>query len=140
MVDIADPRNPRIVGGFDAGQRIALTDSNLLVANGLNLEVYGLTNPAQPNLVGSAPGVSGTYPVRIDSFGNFAFIHTLIYGWDNWGTILFIRGDLEMFDISDPTSPQALGLLFNSSHSDYPQYPGSDYCDEPLLAVLSGMS
>lgn len=129
VVDISDARNPRLDYTFGAGQRVSLTPEHLLVQKDQKLEVYTLTNPARPSLIGSAAsGVSGTtYANQVQAWGNHGFVHVLTFGWDNWGSPLFVRGDVTLYDISNPANPVSQGLLYNTTHPSYPQYPGSDY-------------
>lgn len=139
VVDIADPRNPKVVRSFGSGQRTALTADRLLVGSGLNLEVYGLTDPRQPDAAGSVVGgVSGPAAVHLLAHGDHAFVNTLIYGWQQ-STLLFIRGDVLSFDLRDPRAPRSLGLLFNPPHTDYPQYPGSDFFIGEQSAAKDGI-
>ena len=130
VLNVANPRNPTFVHAFATGRRgVALSGEHLLVRNGSGLEMYGLGNPEQPNLLGTV--TSGVVNVLIPDFhahDGFAFMDTLVVGYDvNGGAVTLVRGDLLSFDIRNPLAPQSLGLLFNTPHVEQPDWPGSDF-------------
>jgi uncharacterized membrane protein len=135
IMDVADPRNPQPVNTLGDGERYAVVcGDHLAMSTGRwgyeGLEVYSLAAPAQPSLVGSvSTGLSSSsiFVQGLFSDGKGVFMNTLLFAW-SWGIILdFVRGDLISFDLSDPPQPRSFGLLFNTSHSSWPQYAGSDY-------------
>ena len=129
ILDIDDPENPDILDTFGSGAafRTWSTKDHLYVARGLNLDVYRLENLDSPTFLASAAsGVTGTFGTRFLVHRDVALNNTVIYGWSG-STILIVRGDVIIYDISDPENPQALGLLYNYPHSFHPEWPGSEY-------------
>lgn len=128
VLNISTPQDPLIVHtfGLAGNNRTWIKGDYLLVANELNLTVYGLTDPEQPELLASAAsGVTGTHASGLYVQGDLAFVNTIIFIWGS--SIVGIRGDTIIYDLSDPLNPQSLGLFYNTPQGSYPQWPGSDY-------------
>lgn len=129
IMAVANPWNPQVVGQL-ATNEIATTmfGNYLLQRQGFALDVLGLDDQAQPALIGSCgAGFSGsTYPTHFFTHGNVAFANALIFGYGSTA-INFARGDLVSYDLTNPTNPVPLGLLFNSPHAAFTNYVGSDY-------------
>ncbi|RLJ16827.1 hypothetical protein DJ031_15245 [bacterium endosymbiont of Escarpia laminata] len=128
VLNISTPQDPLIVHTFGSAgnNRTWIKGDYLLVANELDLTVYGLTDPEQPELLASAAsGVTGTHASGLYVQGDLAFVNTIIFIWGN--SIVGIRGDTIIYDLSDPLNPQSLGLFYNTPQGSYPQWPGSHY-------------
>ena len=130
IVDISDLLNPEIVNTFAEGHKDCRIVNNHLVlpyGGGHKISIYSLDDPADPQLLGTTEdGYDYTWPSGAFVQGNTAFEHTIVMGFSG-STIKFVRGDMLAYDIGDPNNPQLLDELYNTSHSSWPQYPGSDY-------------
>ena len=129
VLDIADPENPSITDTFGSSATYLTWVANdyLYVGRGLDLDVYRLDDPAAPTFVASAAsGVTGTFGVRMIAHKDVVLHNTDIYGWSG-SNLLLVRGDVVVFDVSDPENPQSLGLLYDYPHSFHPEWPGSEY-------------
>ncbi len=129
VLDVHDPRNPQLVHTFESPgeNRISIDGDRLLVAHGRDLHLYDLTDPLHPDPIATAAGgVTGTHPTHLAVHGDLAVINTAIFGWSG-STLLFVRGDALLFDVSDPAAPRPLGLLFDTPQSFHPEWPGSDF-------------
>jgi large repetitive protein len=139
VLNVADPRNPILAGTLiEASRWAAVTGDRLVLFP--RCEVYSLENPAAPVLLGSSGqevANTGLMDFLVTEHGAHAL--TLVMGWRNFDSrLLFVRGDVVSFDIRTPTEPRFLGLLFNTSHSQYSQFPGSDSFLGTRMAVKDG--
>lgn len=144
ILDVSDPRNPRVVGSLGEGPRWAtLAGDHLFVLRSADqsVEMYGLDDPAAPVLLGSTPyNTPAVYAHDLYTSGSFAFANTLVVGVDSrTGALRFVRGDLLSFDLSNPAAPQSLGLLYNTSHTSNPGFAGSAYFMGTQSAVKKGV-
>ncbi len=131
VVNISDAANPVIMSTF--GEEAAhayvncrLVGDHLAVTSGwTHLYVYNLDDPALPKKIGEE--LTG-YNWLHGSFaqGNHLFVQTDIFGFTS-SSIVFVRGDMLSFDLSDPTAPFQSDPLFNTPQASYPQWPGSMY-------------
>ncbi|MBL3528401.1 MAG: outer membrane beta-barrel protein [gamma proteobacterium endosymbiont of Lamellibrachia anaximandri] len=128
VLNISTPQDPQIVHTFGSAgnNRTWIKGDYLLVAHEFDLSVYGLTDPAQPELLASAAsGITGTHASGLYVQGDLAFVNTIIFIWGS--SFVGIRGDTIIYDLTDPLNPQSLGLFYNTPQGSYPQWPGSNY-------------
>lgn len=96
VVDITNPANVTIVGEYctcTAGQARDMTVSgNYAYVTGQGLQVFDISDPAQPVLVGACDATWGL--VRLSKSGNYACVTGPCF---------------EIFDISDPAAPTPVG-------------------------------
>ena len=130
IVDISDLLNPEIVHTFAEGHKDCRIVNNHLMlpyGGGHKISIYSLDDPADPQLLGiTDDGYDYTWPSGAFVQGNTAFEHTIVIGFSG-STIKFVRGDMLAYDVGNPNNPQLLDELYNTSHSSWPLYPGSDY-------------
>lgn len=135
-LDVSNPWNPRWIGALATNEiATVMFGDRLLRRQGFALDVLDLGDPKQPMLIGSCDeGFSGsTFPTHFFTHGNFAFANALIFGYGS-AVVNFARGDLVAYDLRNPTNPVSRGLLFNTPHSTYTNYVGSDYFIGPAAA------
>ena len=129
LMEVHNPWNPRMVGQFATNDiATAMFGNRLLGRQGFGLDVFGLDDPARPARIGSCEaGFSGsTFPTHFFTHGNFAFANALIFGYGSTA-VDFARGDLVSYDLTNPTNPVSMGLLFKTPHTSFTNYVGSDY-------------
>lgn len=129
ILNVSNPWNPELRGLLATNAATtAMAGGHLLLRRGFALDVFALDPPTQPARVGGCEaGFAGsTFPVRLLTHGRFAFSQALIFGYGA-ASINFVRGDLAMYDLTDPVHPAPLGLLFATAHTTYPEFVGSDY-------------
>ena len=96
------PGGPTLVASFDTGRYanwLAVDGTRLFVAEGFTggLSIYGMANPAAPQLLGSYVPTSGGLIVRVAVANGFAFA-----GEVNHAT-------LRVIDVSSPATPVQIG-------------------------------
>jgi hypothetical protein len=106
VVDITDPVNPEIVTVFLVdGDGIMISGSYAYIWNTLfpggTIAIVNLTDPANPVLAGNITAIRAR-PLNLSVVGNYAYIAE--------ATDVVFNG-LEIFDISNPQSPQLLGFI-----------------------------
>jgi len=104
VINISDPHNPTPVytynGGINWTRALAVDGNYLYSAYHRSLEVYDITYPQCPPLVGYCDFIEGGEPIQFVIRDNYAYISG---GGDLDG--------LRIVDISDPTNPHEEGKL-----------------------------
>lgn len=141
VVDISNPVTPRVlrtiatnVAGFFPTCYVA--DNRLIVVwqgstfnvSRLTVDIYGLSNPAQPQLLGST---NTTYQFATGAFVHKDHVFVSTQGTRVSGAVTDHFGDFLAFDISDSAAPRFADLLFNTS----PSPEGGEFNVKPGVAV-----
>jgi uncharacterized membrane protein len=149
VVDLSDPTNPRVVATFgksDINQGglslVQLDGTNLVVASqnpssasSFNLLVYALANPDSPQLL-SNTAIPCAFPSDLVIQGTTALVPIEATSNDGNGNITGQSGDFLAVDLSNPSSPQLAGVLFNTLGS--PQGSSSNQWDAvPVTGQLT---
>jgi hypothetical protein len=103
VVDVADPANPRLVSSMGpmAGSTTSVDVSGsfaYLVVYEVGLLVMDISNPASPQLVGTAPLPE---PAGVAISGEYAYVTTMYAA----------VGHVDALDISDPTAPHVVSTV-----------------------------
>jgi len=94
IVDISDPANPQVVGGFPSAHNIWI-DNGYLYAEFDGLKIYSLSDPVNPALLWSSGGFDGHDAI---THGN------ILYDFHGYSVT-------NIYDITTPGTPQLLGVI-----------------------------
>ena len=105
IVDVSDPENLTVVNteaiGNTGNVNIALTDNFVFTIDSSEFKIYDRGNPLNLNILGTAIPNGNNEPFGIVVSNNHAYsIHKSA-----------TSGFLEIFDVSDPTNPNAISLF-----------------------------
>jgi len=145
VVDIQDPVNPSAAATFGESTyiyiRCRMVGDHLVVGSGwTTLDIYGLSNPELPQLVGEE---NTGYNWLSGGFvqGDHLFLNTNILGhYASTNTIALIRGDVVPFSLTTPSAPIQLDALYNTPQTLNPEWPGSNYLVGQGCNVGSGIA
>ena len=114
IINVSDPGNPTLLSTFDSSgfkyniESVLSSDGNTLyVVNLFYLDIFDVSNPSSPQLLGSTKTQRDQYGNRVDGFsssivlstdGKVAYVESASYG-------------LIVLDISDSTAPSVMGHL-----------------------------
>ncbi len=111
VIDIHDPTNPQIAGGFDLGissVTYGITTSGnyaYLAADGNGLNIFDVRDPTRPQLVGAYAGGAVIGPM-------LPYVQNALIA----GNYAYLAGfGLKIVDVSNPTQPQYVGGVVPSS-------------------------
>ncbi|MDB9425512.1 Calx-beta domain-containing protein, partial [Microcystis aeruginosa CS-564/01] len=110
VIDVSNPSSPSLKSTYNSpgdAQDVKIVGNYAYVADGKSgLQIVNISNPNSPVLQGNAPapddvtGVKGTVS-GVDIVGNYAYIISYLRQSG--------RGELQIFNISNPASPVRLG-------------------------------
>jgi hypothetical protein len=98
VLDVSNPANPQPVGRYNSTKwinRVAVSGTRAYVTGGAGFQVFDLSNPTQPLLLGSNPGL-GSIWIGLATSGNY------VYGAK-------VGSGVQVVDISDPANPRLAG-------------------------------
>ena len=108
VVDVADPRNPTIVGSVetpDVAQAVAVSDGVAYVAGHQSgLHVIDVEDPGNPTMVATMDTPGAAYDVAV--------LDDALYVADD-------TSGLHVIDINDPTNPTLIGSVVTPQYSAY---------------------
>lgn len=137
VIDVTNPASPQVGSAFGqsdlngGGGRCSIEQGDLVaLVNGNALVVYSLSNPAQPQRVGSVSLTDGDVCGNGAFFGSNELLVTchLSYSLGS-GEITEEDGEAEMYSLSNPASPALASTLAPNT-----TFPGNDN-NSPRFAV-----
>lgn len=100
VVDVSDPRTPRLIGRVATGGQargLAVNDGIVYLAAGSRgLVVVDVSDPTEPRVIGTSEEIPGT-AMRVDYADGYAYIAA-------WS-------DARVYDVTDPASPSFVGAV-----------------------------
>jgi large repetitive protein len=120
LFDITDPAQPQFLKTVGSAATVCRIRGDRLVAmrvgNTTVVSIYSLVDPQNPQLLGSAPEIRYNFAQDLLVTDTHAFVTTaqLVFVVGN-NDIYAQNGDVLSIDISDPTAPQLVDVLFNTN-------------------------
>ncbi len=110
VIDLSDPAQPKRLKSFilDNLADMAYQGNYAYAVNENGLSVFDVTNPLEPDLIGSVDTYASYYTTAIAVAGQYAYV-------------LNDLGYISVVDISDPRNPDEVNVYFDGGHKGYQQ-------------------